>query len=151
MDNLEKQKHIFGSLFFIANKLQALGDQYMGSSGITTKQWFLTAMISQFGDNAPTLSEVAALMGSSRQNVKQLALKLQEKEFLRIEPDEQDARALRLKLTDKSWKFWEKRDEQDAEFIRDLFEDLTREELEAMSKGFGKLSVKIDKMQKSFD
>jgi len=38
-------------------------------------------------------------MGSSRQNVKQLALKLEENDYLKIEKDENDARVIRLKLT----------------------------------------------------
>jgi DNA-binding MarR family transcriptional regulator len=150
MDILEKQKYIFGSLFLIANKLQVIGDQYMGQDGITTKQWFLTAMISQFGDNPPTLSEVADLMGTSRQNVKQLALKLEEKDFLKIEKDEQDARALRLKLTEKSKEFWEEREDKDSEFIKDLFEDFSQEEVEVISRGFNKLFEKIEKMGKEF-
>ena len=109
MDILDKQKFIFGSLFLVANRLQVIGDNYLGKDGITTKQWFLSAIISQF-KKPPTLREVAEIMGSSRQNVKQLALKLCEKEFLTIEKDEQDARALRLKLTEKSRLFWEKRE-----------------------------------------
>jgi DNA-binding MarR family transcriptional regulator len=149
MENLEKQKYIFGSLFLLANKLQVIGDQYMGRDGMTTKQWFLTAMISQFGENPPTLSEVAELMGSSRQNVKQLALKLEEKEFLKIEQDEQDARALRLKLTKKSQEFWERREDKDNQFIVDLFQDFSQQEIEVVSKGFNKLFEKIEKMGKS--
>lgn len=148
MNNLDKQKYIFGSLFLLANKLQVIGDQYMGRDGMTTKQWFLTAMISQFGDNPPTLSEVADLIGSSRQNVKQLALKLEEKEFLKIEQDEHDARALRLKLTEKSKAFWEKREDKDGQFIRDLFEHFSQEETEVMYKGFSKLFEKVEKIEK---
>jgi DNA-binding MarR family transcriptional regulator len=113
---------------------------------MTTKQWFLTVMISQFRDHPPTLGEVAALMGSSRQNVKQLALKLEEKEFLRIEKDEQDARALRLKLTEKSQAFWEKRENQDNQFIMDLFGSLNEEEINTLANCFGKLTEKIEKM-----
>jgi MarR family transcriptional regulator, transcriptional regulator for hemolysin len=150
MDILEKQKYIFGSMFLLANKLQVVGDQYMDRDGMTTKQWFLTAMISQFGENSPTLSEVADIMGTSRQNVKQLALKLEEKEFLKIEKDEQDARALRLKLTEKSKDFWEKREDKDSQFIKELFQDFTSEEIEVMSKGFNKLAKKIDEMGKKF-
>lgn len=150
MDTLDKQKFIFGSLFLLANKLQVIGDQYMGIDGMTTKQWFLTAMISQFGSNPPTLSEVAELMGSSRQNVKQLALKLEEKEFLKIEQDERDARALRLKLTEKSQAFWEKREDKDSQFIRDLFEGFSQEEIDLIFMGFNKLFEKIEKMEKDF-
>ncbi len=151
MDILQKQKYIFGSIFLLANKLQVIGDQYMGVDGMTTKQWFLTAMISQFVDKPPTLSEVADLMGSSRQNVKQLALKLEEKGFLKIEKDEQDARALRLKLTDKSKEFWDRRAEKDSEYISNLFEDFGQEEIDVISIGIKKLFEKIDKIGKAYD
>lgn len=150
MDILDKQKYIFGMLFLLANRLQVIGDRYMSMDGITTKQWFLTVIISQFGDHPPTLSEVADIMGSSRQNVKQLALKLEEKEFLRIERDEQDARALRLKLTEKCNKFWEKREAKDSQFIRDIFGNLSLEELDKMAEGSNKLLGTIGKMEKSF-
>ncbi|HYF84725.1 MAG TPA: MarR family transcriptional regulator [Clostridia bacterium] len=149
MDSIDKQKFIFGSIFLLANTLQVIGDQYLGRDGITTKQWLLQVMISQLGDNPPTLSEVAELMGSSRQNVKQLALKLEEKGFLTIQKDEHDARALRLKLTDKSQVFWEKRKKQDDEFIEDLFKDLSQEEIDSMFKGVGKLFTKVEKIEKT--
>jgi MarR family transcriptional regulator, transcriptional regulator for hemolysin len=149
MDNIDKHKFIFGSLFLLANKLQVIGDQYLERDGMTTKQWFLTAMISQFQDNHPTLSEVAELMGSSRQNVKQLALKLEEKGFLSIEKDEQDARALRLKLTEKSKSFWERRSNQDDKFLKALFEDLSEEEIYVIFNSFNKLFEKIEKMESS--
>lgn len=149
MDDIDKQKYIFGSIFLLANRLQVIGDQYLGRDEITTKQWFLNVMISQFGDNPPTLSEVAELMGSSRQNVKQLALKLEEKGFLNIQKDNQDARALRLKLTDKSREFWDKRQEQDDEYIEGLFKDLSPEEIDVLCRCFGKLFDKIEKIEKT--
>lgn len=149
MTILDKQRYVFGSLFLLANKLQVIGDQYLGKDDMTTKQWFLTVMISQFRDNPPTLSEVAELMGSSRQNVKQLALKLEEKEFLKIEKDEQDARAIRLKLTEKSQAFWEKRQDQDNQFIMDLFSSFSEEEMNIMTNSIGKLTEKIEEMGKS--
>lgn len=149
MDALDMQKFIFGSMFLLANKLQVIGDQHLQSEDMTIKQWFLTVMISQFGDNSPTLSEVAQLMGSSRQNVKQLALKLQEKDFLNIEKDGQDARATRLKLTKKCKDFWEKREDKDNKFLEDLFKDFGTEELAAMYKGFNKLHNQIEKTEES--
>lgn len=151
MDTLEKQKYIFGSLFLLANKLQVVGDQYLGKDDMTTKQWFLTVMLSQFGDNPPTLTELSELMGSSRQNVKQLALKLEEKDFLKIEKDEQDARAFRLKLSEKSRTFWEVRQEQDDQYIKDLFADLSEDEINIISGCFRKLHQKIEKMGKSYN
>jgi DNA-binding MarR family transcriptional regulator len=149
MNTLDKQKYVYGSLFLLANRLQVIGDQYLGKDDITTKQWFLSIMIGQFGDNSPTLSEVSKLMGSSRQNVKQLALKLEEKGFLKIRKDEQDSRALRLKLTDKSREFWRNRKKQDNEYIENLFKDLDTEEIDAIYKGFGKLFEKIEDLEKT--
>lgn len=149
MDASDKQTFIFGSLFLLANKLQVIGDQHLESDDMTIKQWFLTVIISQFGSNSPTLSEVAQLMGSSRQNVKQLALKLQEKDFLSIEKDDQDARATRLKLTQKSQDFWEKREDKDREFLGELFQDFDMEDLASMYKGFNKLLNQIEKMENS--
>jgi DNA-binding MarR family transcriptional regulator len=148
MDILEKQKYIFGSLFLAANKLQAVCDKHLGEDGMTTKQWFLTVVLSQFKDNPPTLSEVAEVIGSSRQNVKQLALKLEEKDFLRIEKDEEDARATRLRLTDKSQEYWDKRQDQDEDFIRELFKDFSREEIQILGSSFKKLLDKMEKMDK---
>ena len=148
MDNFDKQRFIFGSLFLLANKLQVIGDQFLGEDDMTTKQWFLTVLISQFEDGAPTLSEVAELMGSSRQNVKQLALKLQEKDFLRIEKDENDARATKLKLTEKSRAFWDKRQDKDNEFIRDLFRAFNENEIDILFNSFNKLLEKVEKMGK---
>lgn len=146
MGIFEMQKHIFGSLFILANRLQVVGDQYMSEDDMTMKQWLLTATISQFGDTPPTLSEVADIMGSSRQNVKQLAIKLEEKGFLRIEKDEQDARALRLKLTGKSYEFWEKREDKDRNFIMGLFESFSLQEIDILFNCINKLSNKIDEM-----
>lgn len=148
MDILDKQKFIFGSIFLLANKLQVLGDQYFAENDMTVKQWLLTIMILQFHDEPPTLSEVAELLGSSRQNVKQIALKLENKGFLRIEKDEQDARALRLRITDKSYAFWEKREDRDEQYIIELFKDLNEEETDAMHSGFKKLFKKIENMNK---
>ena len=149
MNTLDKQKYIFGSIFLIANKLQVLGDQHLGKGGITTKQWLLTVMISQFHGKSPTLSEVAELMGSSRQNVKQLALKLEKKGFLNIQKDDKDARALRLKLTEKSRAFWEQRQKQDEQYVEELFKDFSIDEIDATFKGFGKLFEKIEQLEKS--
>jgi DNA-binding MarR family transcriptional regulator len=149
MDDIDKRKHIFGSIFLLANRLQVAGDQYLGRDDITMKQWFLQVMISQFGDNPPTLSEVAELMGSSRQNVKQLALKLEEKGFLTIQKDKRDARALRIKQTDISRVFWEKRKKQDDEYIEDLFAGISTEEIDVILKGFSKLFEKIEEIEKT--
>lgn len=150
MEMIDKQKYLFGSVFLLANKLQAIGDHYLGRDGMTTKQWFLTVVISQFGGKAPTLTEVAELMGTSRQNVKQLAIKLEENEFLRIIKDEEDARAVRLVLTEKSHRYWEGRQDKDDQFVKHLFAELGEEELGTMLHCFQKLFGRMEEIQKTY-
>jgi len=144
MDILDKQKYLFANFFLLANKLQVIGDFHLADDGITTKQWFLILIISQFKEKPPMITDVANLMGTSRQNVKQLALKLEEKGFLNIEKDKQDSRTLRLKLTEKNQWFWEKREEKDRNFVTNLFKSLSVEELDIMCQGFSKLLNEIE-------
>lgn len=142
MNTKEKQKFIFASIFLLANKLQVMGDNYLANEEMTTKQWFLIVIVSQF-NKPPMLTEVANLMGSSRQNVKQLALKLQSNGFLNIEKDKKDGRTLRLKLTEKNQRFWEKSKEKDMELILDIFKCLSQEEINTMYQVFNKLLSQI--------
>jgi|SRR5690554_738446 len=136
MESLEKQKFIFANFFLIANKLQVKGDAYLRE--ITTKQWFLIMMISQF-DYPPMLTEVANIMGTSRQNIKQLALKLQDNGFLTLEKDGRDNRTLRLVLTKKNKNFWAERQREDIRFITDIFKKLSNQELDIMVNAFHKI------------
>ena len=59
---------LFGSLLAMGNRLQAAGDRFYDE--ITTKQWFVLAVLENFSA-PPTLGELARGVGSSHQNVKQ--------------------------------------------------------------------------------
>ncbi|MBI4934581.1 MAG: MarR family transcriptional regulator [Actinobacteria bacterium] len=77
-------------------------DEYLEPFGLTSRQWLLLAMLDkQFAGAAPTISEATAVFGTSRQNVKQVALQLERRGWLRVEPDPLDRRMLRLVLTDQ--------------------------------------------------
>ena len=139
---LEEQGFIFGNFFLLANKLQVISDKHLESVGLTTKQWFLLAAVQNF-KTPPTLSEVSELIGSSRQNVKQLAIKLEKKNFLRLEKDEQ---AVRLILTEQCMNFWKDRDALDKQFIAEILSCLTNEETETVSTSLKKILKRIDKL-----
>lgn len=142
-NNYNKQAFIFANFFLIANKLQVVCDQYLEKSGLTTKQWFLIAAVQQFKEVSPTLSDVGQLIGSSRQNVKQLALKLEKIGFLEMK---QDFRSVRLIITDKCRDFWEKRGIQDERYIADIFKYLGEEDIESMSKNMSKVLKRINEI-----
>ncbi len=141
----ESHQYLFGSIFLLSNKLQVLGDQYMAADGITLRQWFLTVIIKQFdSQRGPTLTEAARLMGTSHQNVKQIALKLAEKEFLVFEKDDRDGRSIRLKLTDKSNTFWDSKTSELELFLKRLFSETIFDDVETAEKLFKKMLFNVE-------
>lgn len=97
-DDLEAE--LFGALFLLSQHLNRGADDALASFGLTGRQWLLLAvLVKAFPDSEPTVSQAAAVYGTSRQNVKQLALQLRSRGFLTLEPDPGDRRATRLKLT----------------------------------------------------
>jgi len=70
--------------------------------GLTTPQWLLLAVLHRgFGGQPTRIGDAATAYGTSRQNVKRVALQLQSRGYLEILPDERDRRATLLHLTPK--------------------------------------------------
>lgn len=89
-------------MFLVAQQLTRLADEELVEVGLTTSQWLLLAVLMRrFPGESPRLSEAAAVYGSSRQNVKQIAQQLEARGFLEIRRDPADARSLRLHVTRK--------------------------------------------------
>ena len=135
---------IFGKIFFLSNRLEYLGDNELRKDGLTTKQWQLIAVTGKYFTHSPSVSEVAEVLSTTHQNVKQIALKLQEKGFISIEKDEKDRRVLRLRLTEKNRKYWESKSNEDVAFISSLFSALTDQEIQELYFLLNKLEENID-------
>ena len=95
----------------------------------------------------PSLNDAAKAMGSSYQNVKQIALKLQEKGLLTLVPDVKDARITRLIMTDKFDQFWNNTNEKGALFIKRVFQDISSEELASFRQVLMKIWGNLEKMK----
>lgn len=121
---------LFGSLFVFLQLLTVRVEERLAPFGLTSRQWLLLGVIEKtFPDSAPTISEATAAFGTSRQNVKQVALQLERRGWLRLEPDPADARVLRLVLTEQLAVFHEPGVQADqSAFILDVFGGLTRRE-----------------------
>jgi DNA-binding MarR family transcriptional regulator len=92
----------FGRAFVVVSHLARIADAQLAPLGLTSRQWLLLAVLGRgFPGRAPSLSEAAAAYGSSRQNVKQIAVGLEARGFLRLVPDAADGRTTRLALTDR--------------------------------------------------
>ncbi len=133
-EQLQAASEAFGGVFVIVGHLTRLADEQLGDWGLTTRQWLLLAVLTRgFPGGEPSLTETAAVYGSSRQNVKQIAIGLERRGFLRLVPDARDGRTTRLALTDKVGMF----DEPDGRvraiaLLESAFNGLTRAEVLAL-------------------
>lgn len=117
----------FGSLFVLMQHLSRRADRELADLGLTTRQWLLLAILTKaFPGASPSLSEAAEQYGSSRQNVKQVALGLEARGFVRLVPDLTDARTTRIEVTDRVHDFDEPQMVQRTEaMLADAFAGLT--------------------------
>jgi DNA-binding MarR family transcriptional regulator len=129
-DDLSTDVELFGSLFVFMQRLTLRVEEWLEPLGLTSRQWLLLGVIDKaFPGHAPTISEATAIFGTSRQNVKQVALQLERRGWLRLERDPADARVLRLVLTERMAVFHDPTVEADqAAFVLDVFGGLDRGE-----------------------
>lgn len=146
LEHMDKRLLIYANTFLVANKLQAATDAVFEE--ITAKQWLMIIMVSAF-EQPPTLMQLAKLCGSSHQNTKQIVLKLSEKGYLTLLKDEKDGRALRICKTDKVEELSKRYEKASMQFIDELFQDLSKEEISIMSKALFILSERLDEMNRS--
>lgn len=120
---------IFGLLLIISNRMDTLLERELKEFDVTAKQWFLSETINSLFDFPPTLKEAANAMASSHQNVKQVAMKLQQKGLLTLVRDKKDARVTRLRMTEHSKDFWKQADLKGSAFRERMFRGMDPEEI----------------------
>ena len=124
---IELSYFLLGLLSAFENRFQAVADSAMEE--ISWKQFFAIICINLCKDK-PTVKELAEIMGSSHQNVKQILLKLEKKGFVHIGVDENDKRKQRIELTDYCREFCEKNDEMSANIMKKMFAGVSEEQLQ---------------------
>jgi len=149
MDHLKEKTYIFGSIFTLSNKLQSLGDKF--DKNLTIKQWLLLAGIFKSDSDSPTISEVASLIGNSRQNVKKMVLILEKEGFVTLIKDSNDARILRISLTKKCRDYLLQREKKELKFLLQLFDGFSSNEIKALVNGISKLEKNIVQMARLYN
>lgn len=124
--NMPPQPFLLGLLSAFDNRYQAIADSYFGE--ITWKQFFAIICINLCKE-PPTINELADVIGSSHQNVKQILLKLERKGFVQMLADENDKRKQRIRLTKECMNFCEKNDEESKTIIYKIFEGIDENDL----------------------
>ena len=138
---------IFGTLFVIGNRLQWLGDSFFEE--ITSKQWFVLTLLDAMEGYSPSLKELSAAAGSTHQNIKQIALKLEAKGYLTLTRDERDARQLRIYMTSKCRELQDKYEKKQEAFIKKLYSGFSSNELNCLWSGLSKMEQNLKEMKPS--
>ena len=118
--------YLIGLLSAFENRFQAMADNMMRE--ISWKQFFAIICINMCKE-PPTLKELSDILGSSHQNVKQILLKLEKKDFIRFEQDESDKRKQRIVLTKTCRKFCEKNDDMSQKTMTRMFEGISEKNI----------------------
>ena len=118
---------LLGLLSAFENRFQAVADNAIQI--ISWKQFFAIICI-KLCKEPPTVKELAEVMGSSHQNVKQILLKLERKGFVSITVDEKDKRKQRIELTRYCQEFCEKNDGASLELLQKMFAGVSEEQLQ---------------------
>jgi DNA-binding MarR family transcriptional regulator len=119
---------IIQHLFISALKLEQLMNRDLNKDGLTVKQFHLLWTVGNF-DHAPSIKEAARELATSHQNVKQMALQLEKKGFLRLEKDSKDKRIYRLRTTQANDNYWKIKASEHDRSVREIFSGLSDEEL----------------------
>ena len=145
---MKDKQFLFGSIFIAANRVDTLLEKEFKRFDVTSKQWFLSIVLDNLFDSPPTIKAVAKEMGSSHQNVKQLALKLEQKGLLIFEKDKRDSRITRLKLSEASVEFWSEIRKEGVLFTKELFKEISEEDMKIARKVMQRILFNIGEIDK---
>ena len=120
-DGIDASLFLLGVLSAFDNRYQAKADSFFVD--ISWKQFFAIICINLCKET-PTLKELADIMGSSHQNVKQILMKLEKKGYVQILPDQTDKRKQRIVLTEKTRAFCEEHEEGSQRIVGKIFEGI---------------------------
>ena len=143
--NVPPGYYLIGLLSAFDNRFQATADSAMKE--ISWKQFFAIICIT-YCKEPPTLKELSDILGSSHQNVKQILLKLEKKNFIRFQADESDKRKQRIVLTDTCREFCEKNDNMSKATMTNLFEGIPEKDIRTTIQTITKIEKNMRREEK---
>lgn len=142
---IESSYFLIGLLSAFDNRFQAMADSMMEE--ISWKQFFAIICINMY-NGKPTVKELAEIMGSSHQNVKQILIKLEKKGFVNITTDQTDKRKQRIELTEYCREFCERNDETSMNIMKTMFSGISEEQLQATIKTIIQIENNLKEIEK---
>lgn len=93
------EQRCFLTLMRTGSRLQAEGDRFFET--ITLKQWLVLAEL-EYSEKPRSLADLQRALGTSHQNIRQIAAKLEKKGLITIAPDPNDSRACSVSLAEET-------------------------------------------------
>lgn len=142
----KQQRAIFSTLFIAGNRLQTLFDNHIPE--VSLKQFMLLSIVRQ-SDVPLTFTQLGAILGCSRQNIKKLADILAKKGFVAIRQSPRDTRAMCICPTEKVESYFQNDFAVHQQELNDLFTVYTEEEIETLFLLLSKLYAGIDQLERT--
>ena len=140
---VELSYFLIGLLSAFENRFQAVADSTMKE--ISWKQFFAIICV-QLCKEPPTIKELAEVMGSSHQNVKQILNKLEKKGYVQTLPDEADKRKQRILLTEKTKAFCESHDQESQKMVGKMFAGIEPQEIAVTIKTIMQMEKNLEEL-----
>ncbi|MBR5973685.1 MAG: MarR family transcriptional regulator [Clostridiales bacterium] len=137
---IPKEYYLLGLLSAFQNRFQAVADSAMKE--ISWKQFFAIVCINMCKE-PPTLKELSDIFGSSHQNLKQILIKLEKKDFIEFRPDEADKRKQRIVLTKQCLDFCNRSDDMTRMIMGKMFGGIPKKDIETTIKTITRIEANL--------
>ena len=136
---------LFGGTFVLANKLQFVGDKLV--DGLSTKQWFLLRnMMDMPSEPAPTITQIANAMDSTRQNIAKMLEVMEREGLVTLEKSESDQRRRSVRITETGITYVNQTAQKGQGFLDRLYRGISSEELDTAGEVLIKMVQNLEKM-----
>jgi DNA-binding MarR family transcriptional regulator len=133
----------FRSLLLMSQQMRYLFDRRLEADDLTTSQAMALTVV-ELSSNPPSYSDVATVIASSHQNVAKLIEGLERKGFVTVKPDDADRRVRRIRATERSRRYWARRDRGDFEFVDSFYSSLSERDLEVFVELLGRIQAEVE-------
>lgn len=139
------ERELVVRIFQLSNQLQLFIDKKLKGQEITAKQFYLMIIIGNMPKGSK-IGDIAKFFKSSRQNIMQLILKLEKNDFVRVEVDKKDTRIKRVYLTQKANEFWQKREDEDKEYVKEIFNNQSTHNLQTTNNTVSSIIINLEEL-----
>lgn len=147
---IQNNMDLFAYIFLLAQRLEYISNKILEKDSLTTKQFLLLAITEKAFDHDPSLKEVSDALGTTHQNVRQMANQLEKKGFIDIFKDPTDKRINRLRTTEVNNNYWKSRGERQTTEVLNMFKNFSDGEIVSMHDQVLKLYNELEPTYREF-